>query len=150
MLSDIAIQRLRQVKQHFITNPHSLDMCEYLEGRPYEHDAPVNCRTTGCIAGWLCVFAKVEIDIKTLDFFCTASELLGISPNQAETLFYHSAWLPHLQHRYVIATCEDESQTKATVTAEAIEDFIARHTQPPVTEETQQSSQLEEVLQCVI
>jgi len=80
-------------------NPDRFDMAEWQAG----------CGTTCCIAGWALVFAGYKPSQFMLgfsdlgnneDIFQTATEVLGISQDQAERLFTLYLWPQDIRDRY--------------------------------------------------
>lgn len=87
------VELLKQIRDKIASTPDAYDQMVY--GRP-DHTAP--CGTACCIAGWACVLSgrySVEDIRKARDaeyvvkerISETAQELLGLSENEADTLF---------------------------------------------------------------
>lgn len=127
------VKLLRRIKRHILAEPKRLRMSTWLAtrndwtvlkgkfifshvsewGEPGSQPVP-KCGTVGCISGWARVLSGDEHGI--------SRALLGLDDEQAERLFYVSAWPAKLMSKYVSAKTQ---LTRAKLCGERIDHFIA-------------------------
>ena len=142
MLTKEAKQLLRRVKKHILEEPRRLNM-DTLGCRVYSEDGPP-CGTVACIAGWTAVLTKKQLPAQDdvdgwRELLCNAwekaTQKLGLSQEESQRLFAEprfygnknydygeNTWPTRFAVRYLKA---ERSETRARVTAERIEHFIA-------------------------
>ncbi len=125
---------LRKIQEEIRGNPSNFNMASYFGGALSEVDIRIGvlehkCGTTACIAGWaLALNPSVELqrvaycleDYDADDIEWKASNLLGMSQEQASRLFHTDQWPREFQSRYDKCSHDEECQ----VAIERIEHFI--------------------------
>lgn len=121
------VELLTRVKEAILAAPQLLDMSDW--------NHPINCGTAHCIAGWACALDGWEMqspinscmitkpDNRNSDTEQVARDLLCLSSEQSDKLFYASRWL--LDHKHPYYETKKGSQERAEITAKRIDHFIA-------------------------
>ena len=135
------IERLRAIQKTILAEPTQFNMHDW-----WDNDDDSTCGTTACIAGWTCLLEFRKEDSKVgmksvLGFIAvrgTAIEILGITKEQADKLFYINYWPAPYAGNYMFLTkdwptgrdhisCELRAslrQRMAQCAADRIEHFI--------------------------
>lgn len=133
----INVRLLHRIQQHILEEPKRLDMGTFIERiaieriAAEEEDYPEDyakkfptCGTIGCIAGWAVTLSSKEgREVPYADIPAKAKRLLGLTPIQADRLFYASSWPNPLA--YKIDNSNPQTKAHAKLTAKRIDRFIA-------------------------
>lgn len=142
-LPTLNVELFNKVKEHILEEPNRFlmgDFCLTKEilGKDHFHgeyctddyDEPkvkfAACGTAACIAGWAVLLGdgitgKQLNDLNSNQIWERAEKLLGITPVEADGLFYEANWPLPYRDRYDDATSQKEL---AEVGAERIDHFI--------------------------
>lgn len=122
------IELLKKVKQAILDNPEHFDMSTFFdgcEGSNYEDDPKLlgKCGTTACIAGWAIHLSGCPIT--DLDFeHDLGKDLLGLTEDQAQSLFYEDGWPGAIYNEYYEALEEEDHLGMAKAAAKMIDRLI--------------------------
>lgn len=105
------IEPLLKVKEQILKHPETFDINNW------------ECKTTKCLAGWICKFADIKVGINN-GYIFYASSILNLSKEEANKLFLLWHWPNEFKIRYNNAKQGLSSETEAEVTAERIDYFI--------------------------
>ena len=118
------VKLLRKVKKHILQEPRRFFMEKLVEkGKPGQavsldgipRSLPA-CGTAACIAGWVCILEKtVQVDRRD------AEEILGISDDEGERLFFVPSWPDRYRSKWRTTT---DLRARAKIGANRIDHFI--------------------------
>jgi hypothetical protein len=121
------------IKEQILKEPMQFMMHDYFAvrlgplNRIYGFGIPTNCGTAACIAGWAVVLGRGFATPKAAKDSCyvdpkqDAMELLGLTEEQAEILFYTTAWPVDFQAKWIDAQTYEE---RAQIAADRIDHFL--------------------------
>ena len=146
---------LLKVKQHILEEPRRLDMYRWLEHhKPGEllwdsaYDGPEDdqvsvpdCGTVGCIAGWIVSLGGAEHLTETRLLSNLASELLGLSRDIVDQLFYTNNWFLWATNGNSLKSQYDNSAPGSRQRAEVVARVIDLWLEWRNTHETHRSNQ---------
>ena len=142
------VELLKKVKEAILSEPKRLGMevwatSSYRNDGPFEEEGAMPaCGTVACIAGWVAIFSlgaghldDLSLDDRekvVVDAGLVASEALGLTAREAESLFHEHEWPQEFRSQFEVAW-DAESYTElkeieAEVTARRIDAFIAEKT----------------------
>lgn len=121
-------QLLERIRDCILQNPESFEMLYFVDGDFYidsDTGAPAECGTSACIAGWA-VAIHDRVHLKSVEFQIRkrATEVLGITDEQADRLFFTPNWPKSLYDRYFDASIDQIYAAAASIAAERINNFI--------------------------
>ncbi len=122
---------LKQIAATILEHPKQFRMESFFSTINSMEQRPDRCGTACCIAGWAIALAENLKPNEAWDSVCEtegeaeahdiAKELLGLTENQADRLFYHEEWPHEFRDRY---NCARSTTQKATVAAKRLARFI--------------------------
>jgi hypothetical protein len=134
----INVELLARVRAHILEDERRIEMSRYAR-RAYGRTAPP-CGTTACIAGWAVILTDGLPKRITDDYYASvkprAINLLGLSEDEADRLFFVMGWPRAFHDRYRAAERfidehddEDEKadkagESKAQIVADLIDHII--------------------------
>lgn len=117
------IELLKKVKQAILDNPEHFDMSSFFDGCDDDPKLLGKCNTTACIAGWAIHLSGCPVTELDLEHDL-GRDLLGLTEDQANTLFYEDYWPGYIYNEYYEALEDEDHLGMAKAAAKIIDRLI--------------------------